>query len=119
MAKDDLYLVLMNTSNKVQTADIILNQDKIPFDSDTKYSTLLYDSEGKNTKGQDMINGVIDTKIPAQSVVVVKIQELNIEIPISPTTEKRTVFRWGTQFFKSQYAARFIGNNHGDVNQLC
>lgn len=113
VAKDGLYLVLMNTANKEQSADIILNQDKIPFDSDKKYSTVLYDSEGKNRMGTDMVNGAIDAKIPAQSVLVVKIQELSVEIPFHQEYKKERHFDMERNFLRADTQQDLLGTITG------
>jgi len=87
IGKDGLYLVLMNTSNTAQNSDIQLNQDIIPFDSNKKYSTIVYYSEGKSTAGADMLNGKIEIVIPAQSLIVVKVNDLIIRNSFSNINE--------------------------------
>ena len=76
---DGLYLVLMNTSNLEQNSDIILNHDIIFFDSTKVYSTVIYSADGNAKQGIEMINGQISAKIPAQSLVLVKINDLIIK----------------------------------------
>jgi hypothetical protein len=79
IANDGLYLILMNTSNTVQSSDIELNQDKVSFDSNKHYLTSIYSAEGKISKGIDMINGKISVSIPSQSLVVVKMEGLIVK----------------------------------------
>lgn len=81
IGKDALYLILMNTSNEEQTSDIVLNQDKIPFDSGKKYPTVLFSANGELQEGNEMVDGKINTFIPAQSLVVVRIKGLKITHP--------------------------------------
>jgi hypothetical protein len=81
IASDALYVVLMNTSNDEMNSDVVLNQDKIPFDSNHAYSTLVYSANGKTSKGSDFVNGKLTVKIPAQSLVAVKIEGLIVKAP--------------------------------------
>lgn len=81
VGKDALYLVLMNTSSKDELTDIQLNQDKITYDSDKKYQTLIYNAEGKPTNGS-IVNGKFSILIPAGSLKVVKIKDLVMDIPL-------------------------------------
>ncbi len=90
IAQDGLYLVLMNTSNTEQNSEIQLNQDVVAYDSDKEYSTVIYTADGKTQAGLGMINGKISTNIPAQSLVVVKVNDLIIKTLFSEMNEVNT-----------------------------
>ena len=113
IGKDALYLVLMNTSNVEQQADIVLNQDKIPFDSGKKYPTVLYSANGKLQEGNYMDNGKINTTIPAQSLVVVEIKGLRIAHPFHQIDGQEQSFNENLNFKRVNTGHEMLGTITG------
>lgn len=87
VGKDALYLVLMNTSSKNEVSEIQLNQDKITYDTDKKYFTVVYGASG-NTSSDEMVNGKLSISIPAGSITTVKIEGLELNVPLFMDYEK-------------------------------
>lgn len=89
VSSDALYLVLMNTSKEDETTNIQLNQDKVTYDSNKKYDTVIYDAKGNSTTGQ-IFNGKLSLTIPAGSLMTIKINDLVMDIPLFGDVEKVT-----------------------------
>ena len=107
VAKDALYLVLMNSSKKNESTGIRLNQNKVTFDSGKKYSTVIYDAEGRTTSGE-IVDGKFSVSIPAGSLVAVKIQDMVMNIPLFHDYEE-------TSRYSSGGTQSFVRENSGDI----
>ena len=118
IASDGLYLVLMNTSNSEQNSDIQLNQDVISFDSNKEYTTVIYSSAGKTKQGAGMINGKISTTIPAQSLVVVKINDLIVEKKFNSENDGIIANTSNKSFIRNETRVATIGTITGMLINL-
>jgi hypothetical protein len=110
IGSDALYLVLMNTSTKVETTLIQLNQDKVAYETDKKYGAIIYDKNGKTTSGE-MLNGKISLSIPARSLVTIKIKELVIDVPMFRDLAKTNINHTSTgqNFVRETTGNQFLG----------
>jgi len=90
VGNDALYLVLMSTSKKDETTLIQLNQDKVTYETGKKYTTVIYDRDGKTTSGE-ILNGKISLSVPAGSMVTIKMKDLVMDIPMFRDLRKTIV----------------------------
>jgi hypothetical protein len=117
VGKDALYLALMNTSKKEEYADIQLNQDKIAYDSDKNYQILVYDADGIASKA-NMTNGRISVKIPANSLITVKINDLVINVPLININDKSNENENNENYFREINNEESLGTITGMMINL-
>jgi hypothetical protein len=81
VGKDALYVVLMNTSPKIENIDIQLNQDVITYNTGKNYRTIIYDEKG-STQNDEIKNGKIQVVLPAHGLSTIKILDLIVDMPL-------------------------------------
>jgi hypothetical protein len=115
IASDGLYLILMNTSDSGQSAEIELNQDRVPFESGKSYSTIVYAANGKKSKGTDMINGKISVSVPSQSLIVIKMEDLIVKSTLENGNKKSKPGNPDKSFSRSETGNKQLGTITGMI----
>lgn len=106
IAKDDLYVILMNTFNEKVTADLRLNPDVIHWIPEKEYSVTVYFKDG-NSKKSTFKNGLLKAEIAAQELAAFKIESLKVDVPLFDKMNAEKVKGGSESFLREENTVGF------------
>ncbi|MCK9410808.1 MAG: hypothetical protein M0Q53_00810 [Prolixibacteraceae bacterium] len=106
--KDALYLVLMNTTSKIENVEIQLNQDVITYSSGKTYSAIVYDEKG-NKQNDKIKNGKIHAVLPAHGLSTIKIEDLIADIPFFESIDHQQQSYSNNNFIRNESENNMLG----------
>ena len=101
-------IVLMNTSKKNEVTQIQLNQDVVTYNSNQKYSMVIYDNDGSIQEGS-MENGKFSISIPAGKLIALKIKQLVINVPLITNSKNYYKSLSANNFLRRETNNEFLG----------
>lgn len=85
--EEDLFIAFANTSGKMLSEQIRLNQNVIPWKPGISYDIIVYDQDGRAVKGQ-MKEGVLTVRLPGDGTNCIQIRKI-LHLPGKPAAPVR------------------------------